>query len=127
MPYQAIILMTIFYGISTFFDGHQASHLFYIKEGHQPHYGRVTLNPLLVLILWFYQIAHLPWLILIIIGYETTWYYPIIVILLSQIVRFSLVAIEMRLKINGALISLAGILIMPLTLYFVYFFSSDLL
>ncbi len=124
--YQTFILIIVLYGISTFFHGHQASHLTYIKEGHQPHVGRVTLNPLLILILWLYHITHLPWLILIIIGYRTIWYYPLIIILLSQIVRFSLVAIEMRLKINGALISLVGIVVIPITLYFVYFLSGNL-
>lgn len=118
--------MTIFYGISTYFHGHQASHLIYLKEGHQRNVGRVTLNPLLVLILWLYHITHLPWLILIFIGYKTIWYYPLIIILFSQIVRFGLVAIEMRLKINGAIISLVGIVVIPVTLYFVYFFAGNL-
>lgn len=126
MYYQTFILMILLYGISTFFHGHQASHLTYIKEGQQPYVGRVSLNPLLVSVLWLYHICHLPWLVLIIIGYQTVWFYPIIILLLSQIVRFGLVAIEMRFKINGALISLVGIVVIPITLYFVFFLSRNL-
>ena len=126
MNYQAFVLMIILYGISTYFHGHQGSHLTYIKEGHQRQFGRVTLNPLLILILQIYNITMLPWLVLIIIGITTVWFYPIIIILFSQIVRFSLTGIEMRLKVNGALISLTGIFVIPVTLYFMYLLSQNL-
>lgn len=126
MNYQVFVLMIILYGISTYFHGHQGSHLTYIKEGHQRQFGRVTLNPLLILILQIYNITMLPWVVLIIIGITTVWFYPIIIILFSQVVRFSLTGIEMRLKVNGALISLTGIFVIPVTLYFVYFLSQNL-
>lgn len=125
MPYQTLILMSLLYGISAFFNRHQASHLVYIKEGDQKGVGRVTLNPMLILILWVY---HLPWswLILILIGLKTFWYYPVIILLISQVLSFILVGIEMKLKLNGALLSLFGIIVIPIALYGVYYLSKGL-
>ena len=116
MDYEVILIMSILYGIATYFHRHQGSHLFNIKS------GKVTLNPLLVLILWSYNISFLPWLFLIFIGFKTIWYLPLIILGLSQIISLSLVSIEMKINyknndvINGALVSLLGIPMIPLCL-----------
>jgi hypothetical protein len=119
--------MSILYGISTYFHRHQGSHLVHIKS------GEVTLNPILVFILWSYNITFLPWLFLIFIGFKTTWYLPLIVLGLSQAISLSLVSIEMKLNyknngiINGALVSILGIIVVPLTLIPLLFLFPNVL
>lgn len=122
------VLMILLYGIATFFHRHQGSHLAYIKLSETEYVkgGRVTIDPLLILILWLYNVTLLPWLVLIFIGFKTVWYYSVIVLLASQIVSFGLSAVEMRSKLNGALISLFGIIVIPLALFGVYLLSSYL-
>ena len=122
MNYTTILLMTLLYGITTYFHGHQGSHLFNIKN------GRATLNPLFLIILWAYNVTFLPWAVLIFIGYKTFWYYPVIILVLSQIVRFSLVSLETTLKIhkNAWMISLIGIVAIPISLLFLIYLSKYL-
>ena len=110
MNFQTLLIMSILYGITIFFWGHQGSHLAWIKA------REASLNILLVLILYIYHITFLPWLALIYIGYKTLWYYPVIILALAQVIRLFLVSIEMRFKWNGALISLTGILVIPISL-----------
>ncbi len=120
MQYETILLMSIFYGIAAYFHRHQGTHLTQIKS------GQVTLNTILVLILWSYNITFLPWLALIYIGYKTIWYFPVIILFLSQVVSFFSVSLERKFNWNGALISLMGIIFIPIALIFLIYLSTSL-
>lgn len=109
MTFQILLLMSILYGITTYFHGHQGSHLTH------NHFGDAPLNPFLVLILNIYIRLFFPWLILLYIGYKTHWSYPVIILVISQVIRLILISIQRKLDWNGALISLTGILVIPIT------------
>lgn len=109
---ELFFIIVLLYGVATYFHGHQGSHLAYIKI------GEAVLNPFLTFVLWFYHITFLPWLAMIWLGYKTIWYYPLIVILAAQIVRFALVLIQDNLGLTqkAAFISLFGIVAIPAAL-----------
>ncbi|CAM8393625.1 hypothetical protein MCEMHM7_01072 [Candidatus Methylopumilus planktonicus] len=121
MQYETILLMSILYGIAAYFHRHQGTHLTQIKS------RQVTLNPVLVFILWFYNITFLPWLALIYIGYKTIWYYPVIILFLSQFVSFLSISLERKFNWNGALISLTGVVLIPIVLILLIYLSSSLI
>lgn len=109
---QIFLIIVLLYGVAAYFHGHQGSHLAYIKI------GEAVLNPFITLVLWIYHITFLPWLTMIWLGYKTVWYYPIIVILAAQAVRFALVLIQDNLGLTSkaAYISLLGIVAIPTAL-----------
>lgn len=122
MNYQLILEMAILYGIAIYFHRHQGSHLAYIKI------GEVTLNPILVFILWVYNITFLPWLALIFIGYKNNWKLPLIILLCAQIISMVLVSLEIKLNLqkNAALISLFGIFVIPISLILLIVLSNNI-
>lgn len=109
---QTFLYIVLLYGMAVYFDGHQSSHLMYIKE------KRGDLNPTLTFILSLYAISHLPWLVLIWVGYRTTWYYPLVVILFAQPVRLALISIQDKLDLtqDAWAISLLGLIAIPFSL-----------
>ena len=113
---QTFLYIVLLYGMAVYFDGHQASHLMYIKE------KRGDLNPTLTFILSLYAISHLPWLVLIWVGYRTTWYYPLVVILFAQPVRLALISIQDKLDLtqDAWAISLLGLIAIPFSLFLIF-------
>ena len=118
---QTFLYIVLLYGMAVYFDGHQASHLMYIKE------KRGDLNPTLTFILSLYAISHLPWLVLIWVGYRTTWYYPLVVILFAQLVRLVLISIQDKLDLtkDAWAISLLGLVAIPVSLICIILIISN--
>jgi hypothetical protein len=109
---ESFILITLLYGISAYFHRHQGSHLVAIRD------GKASLNPVLVRVMQGFNLTFLPWLLMLWVAFETVWYYPILIILISQIISFGLVFIETKFNLakSAWLISLIGVLAIPLCL-----------
>ena len=109
---ESFLLITLLYGITDYFHRHQGSHLFAIRD------GKATLNPFIVKIMQIFNLSFLPWLVLLWVAYKTVWYYPIAIILFSQIVSFGMVFLESKLNLTKSAwaISLLGLIAIPLCL-----------
>ena len=116
------IFIVLLYGIASYFYGHQASHLMHIRA------GQAELNPTLTLILSIYGVLYLPWLVLLWIGYSTTWYFPLLVMLFSLPVRLALISIQSNLNLtkDAWAISLIGIVTVPIALLTIIFIVNNI-
>jgi len=117
---QVFLIQTLLYGTVSYFYGHQGSHLASVRSGQS------RLNPLLVKILWLYNITFLPWLVLIWLGFHIVWYYPVAILIASFIPRLILISIEMKMgwTSNAWAISLIGIVTIPLGLACMLYLAS---
>jgi hypothetical protein len=104
-----LIILT---SLATYFSMHQGSHLAYLSV------DRAQLNPVLTILMNIEQYAG-P-IFLIWYGFKTVWYYPFLLIAVCFPPIIVLAAIEQTLKLtrNAWVISVSGILFVPVLLYF---------
>ena len=107
------LMLVILASTAFYFMMHQGSHLAYFNADF-----RVKLNPTLTLLMSIEQYA-IP-IFLIWYGFKTVWYYPLLLVAICFPGTIVLVMIEKALKLhrNAWVISIAGILLVPLLLYF---------
>lgn len=118
---ESFILITILYGFSSYFHRHQGSHLLAIRD------GKASLNPILIRIMQAFNLTFLPWFLMLWVAFETVWYYPILIILFSQIISFGLVFIETKFNLakSAWLISLIGVVVIPVCLLIIILIVSS--
>jgi hypothetical protein len=119
---QAFFFVVLLYGVAVYFDGHQASHLMYMRAREE------YLNPSIHFTLVLYSASHMPWLVLIWMWYKTTWHFPLAVMLFAQLVRLALVSIQDKLNLtkDAAVISLLGIIVIPICLISIIFIFNNI-
>ena len=102
--------LIILSSLVSYFTMHQGSHLAYVSVG-------TKLNPLLTLLMNIEQFAG-P-IFLIWYGIKTVWYYPLLLMAICFPGTIVLVTIERALKLtrNAWVISISGILFVPVLLY----------
>jgi hypothetical protein len=108
-PYLTLVRL---YTLDFYFYVHQTSHLAHLRD--KP---RVRLNPFLALLMSIEQIAGL--LFLAWYGYRTVWHYPLILVAIGFPSTLILTTIEhaMKLHRNAWVISISGIVFVPVLLY----------
>lgn len=108
-PYLVLVIL---YSLTFYLYMHQSSHLTYLEAD-----PRVRLNPLLSLLMSIEQIAGL--LFLVWYGYQTVWYYPLILAAIGFPCTIVLTTIERAIKLHRSAwaISISGILFVPVLLY----------
>jgi hypothetical protein len=108
-PYFVLVIL---YTLAFYFYMHQSSHLTHLSAD-----PRLRLNPLLSLLMSIEQIAGL--LFLVWYGYETVWYYPLLLAAIGFPGTIVLTTIERAIKLHRSAwaISISGILFVPVLLY----------
>lgn len=112
MSSHPYLVLVILYTLAFYFYMHQTSHLAYLSADR-----RIRLNSFLALLMSVEQIAGL--LFLVWYGYQTVWYYPLMLAAIGFPSTLVLTTIEHAIKLhrNAWVISIAGILFVPVLLY----------
>ena len=114
VPDSTFWVIASLYSLSSYFLGHQGSHLAALRA------GTAVLNPVLVLPLVVYNwLSFLPLGFLIWCGYKTVWWYAVGTFLVGWVIRLAMIKIEMAsgLTRSAWAISLLGILVIPASLF----------
>jgi hypothetical protein len=114
MPDISFWAIVIMYSGATFLHGHQGSHLAYLKI------GSATLNPILILPMWIYNITFPFVLFSAWIAYKVSWKYSLLIIGMSFILRlvWTGIASATGANRNAWALSLLGIPVIPVLFIF---------
>ncbi len=117
MPDAKFYLISVLSSLVFYIRGHQASHAVAIRV------GQAELNPALAIAMALsYWFAFPTILFLVWYGYKTEWWYAVDAFVLAVIIRLALTKIEIAsgLVRSAWIISLSGIVILPIVIIALY-------